>query len=66
MGRVGGWVLARTWAYRSFSKLARWLLPLLPRALVYSRFNRWGLQRELPPLPARSFREEWRARRGGE
>jgi L-lactate dehydrogenase complex protein LldF len=64
--RVGGWVLARTWAYRSVSKLARWLLPLLPRALVYSRFNKWGLQRELPPLPARSFREEWRARRGGE
>jgi L-lactate dehydrogenase complex protein LldF len=64
--RVGGWVLARTWAYRSVGKLARWLLPLLPRALVYSRFNKWGLQRELPPLPARSFREEWRARRGGD
>jgi L-lactate dehydrogenase complex protein LldF len=62
--RVGGWVLARTWAYRSLGKLARWLLPRLPRALVYSRFNKWGLQRELPPLPARSFREEWKARRG--
>jgi len=60
--KVSGWVLGRLWAYRILGKLARWLLPKLPRSLVYSRLNRWGRQRELPELPAQSFREIWRQR----
>jgi L-lactate dehydrogenase complex protein LldF len=51
------WVLARPWAYRMAGKLMRWLLPKLPRALVYNRFNAWGRQRELPAMPEKSFRE---------
>lgn len=62
--RVGGWVLARTWAYRIFGKLARFGLPKLPKALLASRFNVWGRQRDLPPMPAKSFREVWKARKG--
>ena len=60
--KLSSWVMARTWAYRFFGKLMRWLLPRLPRALVYSRFNGWGRQRELPPMPEKSFRELWRHR----
>ena len=60
--RISGWVLARTWAYRFFGKVGRWLVPKLPRALVYSRLNAWGKQRELPEMPKQSFREIWRQR----
>ena len=50
-------VLARPWAYRLAGRLMRRNLPRLPRALVYGRWNAWGRQRELPPMPRQSFRE---------
>ncbi len=55
VSRAGAWVLARTWAYRLFGKLARLFAPLLPR-------NGWTRQRELPPMPRETFREMWRKR----
>jgi len=61
---IGGWILARTWAYRFFGRLMRSLLRRLPRALVYHRWNAWGRQRELPEPPRHSFREIYRRRRG--
>ena len=36
----------------------------LPRANAYNRFNAWGRQRELPPFPAKSFRQLYRERHG--
>jgi L-lactate dehydrogenase complex protein LldF len=51
------WVMSVPWAYRMAGKLMRWLVPRLPRALVYSKLNTWGRQRELPPMPKKSFRE---------
>ncbi len=61
--RIGSWILARTWAYRLVGKAMRWLLPKLPRALIYNRWNSWGRQRELPEAPNDSFRELYRRRR---
>ena len=57
VSRFGAWVLARTWAFRLFGKLARVFAPLLPRA-------GWTRQRELPPMPRESFRALWRKRAG--
>jgi L-lactate dehydrogenase complex protein LldF len=57
-----GHVFRRPWLFSMLGKVARWTLPRLPRFLVYHRGNPWGLQRELPPLPKRSFRELYRAR----
>ena len=37
-------------------------VPWMPRLLVYNRFNAWGRQRELPPMPRYSFRELYRQR----
>jgi L-lactate dehydrogenase complex protein LldF len=54
VSRVGGWVLARTWAYRVFGKLMRLFAPWVP--------NPWTRQRELPPMPRESFRAQWRKR----
>ncbi len=57
--RAGAWVMNRPRVYRFLGKLARLLLPILPKALL----GAWGRQRDLPPAPAASFREQYRKRR---
>ena len=56
-------VFNNTWLYSLLGRWTRWLLPKLPRFVVYNRLNPWGKQRELPPMPKRSFREEYAERR---
>jgi L-lactate dehydrogenase complex protein LldF len=51
--------------YRAFGWLARKLVPMLPRRLVYLRWNVWGRQRELPAMPRDSFRAHYRRHRRG-
>jgi L-lactate dehydrogenase complex protein LldF len=62
--RVMGWVLRVTWLYRLAGFLARRLVPALPRGLVYGRWNAWGRERELPPMPRQPFRAAYRRHRG--
>lgn len=38
-------------------KLARIIVPLLPKALLYNKFNVWGKTRDLPKMPKNSFKE---------
>lgn len=57
--------LRKTWLYTLTGKMARWIVPKLPRFLVYSRLNEWGKHRELPEFPKRSFRELYRKKYGG-
>jgi L-lactate dehydrogenase complex protein LldF len=61
--KLAGWVLGRTGLYRWAGWLARKTIGRLPRWMVYNRFNAWGKQRELPPMPARSFRELYAERK---
>ena len=56
-------VLRFSWLYRLAGWLARRVVPLLPRGLLYGRFNAWGKQRELPPMPRESFRDAYRRHR---
>jgi L-lactate dehydrogenase complex protein LldF len=62
--RLLGWLLRVAFLYHLAGWLARRVTPILPRALVYSRWNVWGKQRELPPMPRRSFRALYRSRHG--
>jgi len=62
--RVAARVLAWPAAYRIAGWLARRLAPMLPRWLVYARWNVWGRGRELPALPHDSFRALYRRRHG--
>lgn len=59
-------VLNRPWLYRVVGRLARGALRVLPRGLIYSRFNVWGHQRELPEPPRQSFRQLNRKRKQNE
>ena len=54
VSRVASFILRQTWAYRIFGKLLRILAPRLP--------NPWTRQRDLPPMPRKSFRAQWRDR----
>jgi len=44
--------------------MARKIVPLMPRALLYSKINIWGKNRELPPFPQNSFKELYKAKKG--
>ena len=55
--KAAGFVLRRPMLYRLTGWLTRKTVPRLPRWLLYHRFNPWGKQRELPAMPARSFRK---------
>ncbi len=57
-------VFRRPWLYRLGGTVARRVLSILPRWMIYNRFNDWGRQRELPPAPPKSFRELYEARDG--
>lgn len=59
---VASLVFQHPWLFRLLGKLARTFMPLLPRFMLYHRFNPWGRQRELPQFPAKSFREQFAGR----
>ena len=55
--KMMGWMMQAPRLYRFAGTCARWVVPWLPRFLLYNRFNAWGKQRELPDIPKQSFRE---------
>ncbi len=57
-------VLRITWLYGTLGWLGRRIVPWLPRFMIYNRFNPWGRQRELPPMPKKSFRQLYAERYG--
>ncbi len=44
-------------------KIARVVVPLLPRSIIYSKYNTWGKNRELPKFPKNSFKELYKKRK---
>lgn len=61
--KLTSFVMSHTWLYALGGKVARWVVPKLPRFLVYNRLNGWGKQRELPEFPKQSFRDLYRKRK---
>lgn len=62
--KIGAFVLGHVGLYKFAGATARKVMPLLPRFLVYNRLNPWGKQRDLPPMPAKSFRQLYKERYG--
>lgn len=62
---LAGWLFKHPKLLAVGGKVFRMLVPRLPRSLVYNRFNPWGESRELPEMPAKSFKEIYRERKGG-
>lgn len=55
-------VLRRPWLYKLAGAMGRMALRWSPRFMVYNRLNPWGKQRDLPPAPAKSFRQLYKER----
>ena len=64
--QVAAWVLGGAGRYEWLGRSVRFLLPRMPRFLIYHRGNAWGRQRELPTVPRRSFRDQYRRRSKGQ
>lgn len=60
---IAGVVLASPRLYRLATASARLAIRILPRPLLYSRFNAWGRDREVPVPPRESF-AAWAKRHG--
>ncbi len=60
--KQGGRVLGSPRLYRLAGSVGRFFLRLLPRFVIYNRWNDWGRQRDLPPAPRHSFRQLWKQR----
>jgi L-lactate dehydrogenase complex protein LldF len=61
--KLGAFVLNRPKLYGLAGQVGRATLRWLPRFLVYGPWNAWGKQRDLPPPPRKSFRDEFRRRK---
>jgi len=55
--RVAGKILGSPKLYRAAVETAGASLEHLPRFMMYSRLNAWGLQREVPEAPPSTFRQ---------
>lgn len=56
-------VLKRPWLYALGGKVARMSLRWMPRWMIYNGLNAWGKNRDLPPAPVKSFREQYGSRK---
>jgi L-lactate dehydrogenase complex protein LldF len=55
--KITAWVMERPLIFDLLGKSVRKLVPLLPKSLVYSKYNVWGQTRDLPKMPKNSFKE---------
>ena len=51
------WLMTKPALFNFVGKIARKVVPKLPKALVYNKFNAWGKQRDLPSMPEKSFKD---------
>jgi L-lactate dehydrogenase complex protein LldF len=61
--QVAGKVLGNPKAYRAAVETATTGIERLPRFMMYTRFNAWGRQREVPSAPVQTFRQWYLANR---
>jgi L-lactate dehydrogenase complex protein LldF len=60
--RVASWVFQRPKLFAVLGRIAKSCLRIMPRWMLYHRWNAWGRDRELPPAPQKSFRQWWEQR----
>lgn len=55
--KITSWLMQHPTLFTIAGKIARKVVPLLPKALLYSKSNAWGKHREMPKMPKHSFKE---------
>ena len=61
--KVATWVMKHPSLLDFSGKIARKIVPKLPRSILYTKINTWGKQRELPKFPQKSFKELYKERK---
>ena len=51
------WLMKRPMLFDFAGKIARKIVPLMPKSLLYNKYNVWGQGRDLPKFPKKSFKE---------
>jgi hypothetical protein len=64
LGAFAAWLLTSPRRTARLGAWVRWWGRWLPALLRLGPLSRWAATRELPPLPARSFQQQYAARRG--
>ena len=60
--KIATWVMKHPALLDFSGKMARKIVPKLPRSILYSKVNVWGKKRELPKFPKNSFKELYKQR----
>ena len=55
--KVTAWLMSKPTLFNLAGKVARKVVPKLPKSMVYNDANVWGRQRDLPKMPEKSFKE---------
>ncbi len=58
--KVAAFVLRHPRVHQMLMAISRWLLPYMPRSILYNRFNLWGREHEMPIPAKRSFRSYYK------
>ena len=62
--KAAGKVLSSPKLYKVAGAAVKMALKM-PRFMIYNRFNEWGLDRDLPPLPEKTFKQMMKEREKG-
>ena len=61
--KAATWIMKHPSLLNFSGKIARKIVPKLPRSMLYAKINIWGKQRELPKFPQKSFKELYKERK---
>ncbi|MDX1808030.1 MAG: lactate utilization protein B [Sulfurospirillaceae bacterium] len=61
--KIATWVMQHPSMMALGGRIARKLVPIMPRSFIYSKLNLWGKNRELPKFPKNSFKELYKERK---
>ena len=61
--KVNGKIFKYPGVFDFMGTVARKSLKVMPRSMVYSRFNAWGKKRDLPEVPYSSFKDWYKKNR---
>ncbi|MDR1747146.1 MAG: lactate utilization protein [Tannerella sp.] len=60
--RLAGFALSSAGRYDFAGAMGRWAIKHLPRCILYMSLNTWGIGRELPVAPKKSFKQWYKCR----
>jgi len=64
--QFASWLMSKPALFDFVGKVARKVVPLLPKFMIYNRFNVWGKQRDIPSMPKKSFKEIYKEEFGND